>query len=325
MTPTNTPLTYPYNLVIEAYNEAGEKVKLIAQEVISTQVKDFETMVGNTLTGVFNPAEADLNLRFPGIWTGGTINVPYVDFAWDGTNANGQNASQGVYYIKVLVTDEYGHTDTIIKEVQLLRTEEYVRVSIYNSAGELVRRMQQDTVPGTQISLEVDDVFHVNSDTSNSTTIKLGGAGTMQWDGKNSLGSIVDSGIYEVSVELKDKSGFTVYSTKTITVLNETSGPVISALKAYPNPVVIGSSSSPAMRVQWTSAATGKVVIRFYNTAGELVSRLDTKIENLFVDWGMTTPGGANLAPGFYAAVIEAVSDMGITERVMIKLAIIRQ
>jgi hypothetical protein len=147
----------------------------------------------------------------------------------------------------------------------------------------------------------------------------------MQWDGKNSLGSIVSSGMYEVSVELKDKSGFTVYSTKTITVLNEAAGPVISALKAYPNPVVFGASVSPVMRVQWTSASTGKFVIRFYNTAGELVSRMDTKIENLFVDWGMTTQGGAKLAPGFYAAVIEAVSDMGVTERVMIKLAIIRQ
>jgi len=308
-----------------AYNEAGEEVKLIGQAVINSAVSDFEMLVGNTETSTFDPTEAALTLRFPGLLAIGTTNVPYIDFAWDGTNANSQPASQGIYYIKVLVTDSYGHTNTIIKEVQLLRSEQYVRLSIYNAAGELVRRIQQNTVPGTQITLDVDEVFYINAGTVNSTTIKLGAAGTIQWDGKNSLGTLVSSGIYEVAVEVKDKTGFTTYSTKTITVLNEASGPIISGLKAYPNPSVITQFSGAKMRLQWTSGSTGKLTIRFYNVAGELVSTINTKVENLFTDWTMTASDGEDLSPGFYLAVLEAVSSDGVIERTMVKLALIRK
>jgi flagellar hook assembly protein FlgD len=248
--------------------------------------------------------------------------VLYSDFAWDGTNDNGQDIKQGAYYIKVIVTDEYGHINTTIREVQLIRSDEYVRVNIYNAAGELVRRLEQASVPGTQVSLEVEDVFHISGG-SNATTIKLGDAGAMQWDGKNSLGSLVSSGIYEISVEVKERNGYVVHSTKTITVLNESSGPIMSGVKFYPNPAV--ADATYVMRLAWTAAAPGKVVIRIYNMAGELVTRMESRMENLFADWDMSSQGGERLAPGFYAAVIDAVSTSGEKQRTAIKLAIIRK
>jgi flagellar hook assembly protein FlgD len=325
MTATQTPLVYPYNLIIEAYNEAGEKIKIIGQASINRAVTDFDTLTGNTKTDTFNAAEVDLTLRFPGIWTGSETEVPYVDFDWDGTNANGQPASQGIYYIKVIVTDEYGHTNAIVKQVQLLRTEEYVRLSIYNSSGELVRVIEQANVPGTQINLEVDDVFYINGGTSNSTTIKLGDAGVMQWDGKNSLGSLVSSGMYEVSVEVKDISGYSVISTKTITVLNESSGPIMTDVKFYPNPIVADQDLGAVMRICWLGTATGDVTVRVYNIAGELVTKIGARIEDLFVNWNMTANNGESLAPGFYAAVVEADTAQGERERFVIKLAVIRK
>lgn len=324
LTATETPLVYPYLLVIEAYNEAGEKVKVIVNTKINTEISGFDTMVGNTVTAVFNPSETDLTLRFPGIWTDTILNVPYVDFSWDGKNANSQDVSQGVYYIKVMVTDNYGHMNTIVKEVQLLRTEEFVRVSIYNTSGEVVRRIEQGVVPGTQLSLETEDVFYINSG-NNSTTIKLGGAGTMQWDGKNSLGSLVASGIYEVRVEVKDNTGYTVSSSRTITVLNEISGALLSDVKAYPNPSVLDDYSAAVMRLEWQSAAIGKITIRIYNVAGELVDRITGRIENLGADWDMQSASGQRLAAGFYPAVITAESQQGVTERLAVKLVIIRK
>jgi flagellar hook assembly protein FlgD len=310
--------------VVKAYNSAGEEVKIIAQEVIDKDVTGFDTMVGNTLSSVFNPSEEDLKLRFTGIWTAYQVGVPYVDFAWDGTNDNGLDISQGVYYIKVVVTDEFGHANTTVKEVQLIRSEKFVRVSIYNAAGELVRRIEQSYVPGAQVSLEVEDVFHVSGG-NNATTIKLGAAGTMKWDGKNSLGALVGSGIYEVSLEVKESTGLTMFSTKTITVLNESPGVIMSDVKFCPNPAYAYQDDGSLILIAWTGAATGKITIRIYNTAGELAARIESRIEKFFVDWDMTSPGGGRLAPDFYVAVVEAESTAGVTQKAVVKLAIIRK
>jgi hypothetical protein len=323
-TATLTPLTYPYILSVEVYNEAGEKVKVVAQNMINMPILDFIAMTGNAATSVFNPADEDLTLRFNGIWTGEQINVPYVDFAWDGTSSNGQNVSQGVYYIKAIVVDNYGHTNTMIKEIQLIRIEEYVRISIYNSSGELVRRMEQSVVAGAKLNLEVEDVFYVNGG-NNITTIKLGPAGSMQWDGKNSFGSLVSSGMYEVSVEVKDDTGYMVFSRKSITVLNERSGPILNDLKFYPNPVIADEDSVAVMRIQWAGTATGKVTIRVYNVAGELAARIDAKLEDLIIDWNMTAINGSKLSAGIYVALVEASTRQGETERAVIKLAIMRK
>jgi flagellar hook assembly protein FlgD len=214
--------------------------------------------------------------------------------------------------------------NTTIKEISLIRTEEYVRLSIYNTSGELVRRLEQSVVPGAQLSLDVDDVFYIKAGEENSTTIKLGDAGNMQWDGKNSLGALVSSGMYEVSVEVKDGTGYTVYSTKTITVLNEMSGPVLSDVKAYPNPAVADEYSYSQMRIQWAGTAEGDITVRVYNTAAELVTVLRAKIADAGIDWDMETQAGSKLSGGFYAAVIEAVTKDGVRERAVLKLAIIR-
>lgn len=309
---------------LEAYNAAGEKVKIIAQEVINTDVTGFDTMVGNTVTSIFNPTESGLVLRFPEIWTAYQVGGAYVDFTWDGTNENGQSAGQGIYYIKATVTDNYGHMNTTIKEVQLLRSEKYVRISIYSSSGELVRRIEQGYVPGTEVTLDTPDVIYI-SGANNAIDIKLGAAGTVQWDGKNSLGVLVNSGIYEVSMELKESTGFTLRSSKTVTVLNENQGPAVSGVKIYPNPVVAYEDDGKTIRVAWTAAGTGKITIRIYNVAAELVAKIEARIEDLFADWDMTAADGARLSAGFYVAEVEAVTTGGKVERYAAKLALIRR
>lgn len=321
-----SPLVYPYNFTLEVYNAAGERVKIIGQATINALMSGFDAMIGNTVTSVFNATEGSMTFRFPGIWTDEQINVPYVDFSWDGTNDNGQNISQGVYYIKAMVLDEYGHTKATIKEIQLIRSEKYVRVSIYNSSGELVKRIEQSYVPGmqVQVSLETDEVFHVSGG-NNSTVIKLGAAGTMEWDGRNTFGSLVSSGIYEISMELKQSTSYTLYASKTMAVLNESSGPIMSAIKAYPNPAMAGEGSNAVIHFQWLATSKGKVTIRVYDVAGGLVAKIDAKIEDLFVDWDMTTQDGSRLAGGLYAAVIEALTQPGVREKTTIKLAVIRR
>jgi hypothetical protein len=98
------------------------------------------------------------------------------------------------------ITDTFGAKVGLIEEVQLIRVDRYTRISIYNSAGELVRRMEVPQVDSNIVNLKVDDTFFISND-STSTTIKFGDTGALQWDGKNSMGTLVGSGTYEIFVE----------------------------------------------------------------------------------------------------------------------------
>lgn len=281
----------------------------------------FELMTSGNLATMFNPSDSDLALRFPGIWTPEQTNVPYVDFTWNGTNENGQPIGQGIYYIKVTMTDEYGHVNSTTKSVMLVRTEEYIRVNIYNSAGELVRRMEKLMTAGTEIKLETEDLFYIGGGNS-STTIKLGASGDVEWDGKNSLGKNVSNGIYEVRVEFRQSGGYVLYAGKSMTVLTEGKAAVLGDVKILPNPVIMKGNAAAAARFVWTALGQGDVTLKVYNAAGELVSRSDAKVSDTFIDWAAKTENGAKLSTGFYIAVVEAVSEAGIVERKIIKLAI---
>jgi hypothetical protein len=108
-------------------------------------------------------------------------------------------------------------------------------------------------------------------------------------------------------------------------VLNESSGAIMSDVKFCPNPAYAYQDDGSVIRIAWTGAATGKITIRIYNTAGELAARIESRIEKFFVDWDMTSPGGGRLAPDFYVAVVDAVSTAGVKQRTTVKLAVIRK
>jgi flagellar hook assembly protein FlgD len=321
---TDTPRPYPYLLVLEAYNEAGEKIKVIAQTAIGSGIDVVLLMTGGKETDIFNPSEAPLVISIPG--TDSTEQTGGLFFEWDGSAANGGTAGQGDYFIKITVIDSYGHINTIIKQVKLMKTEEFVRVSIYNSAGELVERLAQNTgITGAPV-LEMEDVIMVGGGAP-PLAIKFSTADYFWWDGKNMQGVLAGSGTYEAVLEIKNKDGFyDIQASKPFTILNTEGAPALEGLKAYPNPCVLLDGVYLPVTIDWQLKQQGRIHIRIYNAAGELVKKLEGSLASAAgIQWDCTALNGSPAGSGLYVMVVRAVKKDGAAEVRTLKLVIINK
>ena len=286
-------------------------------------------LVSGVTTTAFNPDTGKLELLFSGIQTtdqyGGGPDQSS-SFLWDGYSDSGQEVSPGLYYIKVSTTDTFGHVTTHIQTIQVLKMEEYARINIYNSAGELVRRLEVDNVASTAINLAVDDVIQVGKNAP-PISLQYAAGASIPWDGLNSDGRTVDSGIYEIQVELKTDQGFKIMASKTVTILNAGSGGIIQEEKIYPNPMMVtdGSASGYAT-IKWLTASTGEADIQIYNMAGELIRGIKTSITAGMsgIQWDLKTDGGRRVAGGAYVVVIHLKKDSGEHEIKKIKMAVVK-
>lgn len=310
----------PYTGVIDIYNEAGEKIKSIGSTLLLNPITDLVLVENSNTTTVYDPKDGSLDIRVPGQ---GTDGKQYIDFTWDGSNNNGQDIVPGIYYIKMTITDPYGSGTAVVEAVQVVEEEVYTRISIYNSAGELVKRVQVPEVETKVINLQVDDVFYAGG--NSSTTIKYGNTGTLVWDGTNSMGDLVGSGTYEVVVEEKTADGYDAVASKTITVLDGSGPSAIGQFKIEPNPVVVQGGVVNPMKFAWDGTEPGDVTIKIYNIAGELIKMLGAKVGDGSVQWDLKTSNGYEAASGFYIVVVEDKTDSGKLERKITKLVIIRK
>ena len=332
-TPTITPTTidFPYLLIIEAYNEAGEKVKLITEVRINKNITNIETLFNGKISNMFNPDESPIVISIPGIWTPEQMGpgIERINFAWDGLNQNGQNIDNGVYYIKVSVQDTYGHIQTTIVDVQLLRTEEYIKVNIFNAAGELVTWLDSKNILGKEIKPSIPDVIYI--DKGKKIDIDCGNGNVIQWDGKNSNGYLVTNGSYEIQVQIKTKDGYsTVFSKKvtvfieqdTDTVLYDPQNPDLYP-KIYPNPK-IADWDQGEITIEWFKSAQGQIKIKIYNVAGELIKQIRDDLSLKSVKWDLKTDSGKSVSSGAYIIVLEAKKSTGEKEVKIGKFSIIK-
>jgi flagellar hook assembly protein FlgD len=312
-------------LTISAYNEAGELVKVIASSPVSAQFTGAYMMVSGTVVDLFDPSDGALTLSLPNL-DGPGQNSGTMTFAWNGTTNANQVVAPGNYYIKFSTTDTYGHVDTKIEDIQVLYIQEYVQVNIYNSAGELVRRLQTPYNGTSVVSLGVDDVLQVGKD---MTDINIGYApgGNIEWDGKNNAGEIVSSGTYEMQVVIQTDQGTRIVASKTVVVLNASVSGIITNIKIKPNPIVVTDSASKSVVFQWAASGNGTAVIRIYNQTGELVKTINATLADgvAGITWDLTTSGGNDASSGVYICAIRANQDTGEAETKIIKMAIINK
>ena len=313
ITPTQPP--YPYTLLVEAYNSAGEKVKVIAASLTSKEITSVLALAGGADGGTFNPAAGPLVIRIPGVNSPGQPTGDYSDFNWDGTTDAGQAVSPGIYYIKLTTVDTYGHAETIIKEVSLYRRDYMVKLSIYNSAGELVSVMESANLPLGNAILEADDVSTIGKPGEN-VAVSYGGIMPMVWDGKNCDGLTVASGVYELGIEVTNGSGIKTTLSKSITILSQKNTGVFAGEKIYPNPCVTGDGNPLSARLAWITSSNGVMEIKIYNVYGELIKNMDAQLLTGYVDWDLKTNTGAPASSGMYVFVMTAKTVSG---RVIVK------
>lgn len=322
-------MPFPFILKIEAYNEAGEEVKLLVQSPISGDIGDVAMLVNGGAATVFNPATGRLELRFKGIQSPdqqGAGADHTVSFFWDSSSDSGQQVSPGLYYLKISTTDTYGHVNTHIESIQILKMDVYARINIYNSAGELVRRLQVNNVANTNVSLAVDDVIQVGKNSPAINIEYAPGAG-IAWDGLNSGGRTVDSGVYEIQVEIKTEQGFQVMASKSVTILNAGSSGIITDVKIYPNPAIITDGTAGAgVTIKWLTASQGQADIKIYNMAGEMVKSITASVGAGMpgIVWDLKSSGGEEVSSGLYVVVIYIKKDSGESEIKKVKMSVMK-
>ncbi|MCX8094160.1 MAG: hypothetical protein N3E50_08350 [Candidatus Goldbacteria bacterium] len=322
---TDTPIIYPYMLVLEIYNAAGEKVNTVTEDtMILFPANDFMMMVNGKESTVFNPGDGNLTIRVLNTVSLGHMNEGYVDFEWNGKNQNGQSIEAGIYYVKVTTKDPYGSMNAVIKGVQLIRIEEYIRISIYNSAGEYVYRTEIPRTNIDTINLKVEDTYCIGNN-NGKLDIYYADGKMIQWDGRNSLGKLVSTGSYEVSVELRTNEGFTIVSSKKVTILNAENEKILNDLKIFPNPCIVAPKKEQKIYITWKSLSVGKITAKVYNIAGELIVRLTGNIEDGYLDWDLRTHSGAKVSGGYYIILIEVQNKEGRYEKIITKFVILRR
>jgi flagellar hook assembly protein FlgD len=311
-------------LTLEAYNEAGEIVKTIGTVQLSSAINGMLMKEGGNVTDIFSTSDGALSIFFPGVGSPGSTGG--VSITWDGKNNSGMDVSPGIYYIKAEVTDNYGHVNTLTEEVTVLNTEQWVRISIYNEAGELVDRLQTSILPTGTIKFEPGGVLLVGGGAA-PVPFKYASDGMILWDGRNSFGQIVSSGIYEIQLDVKTKSGYdTVMDTETVTVLAAQAGKVIGDVKAYPNPYYLESDNYAPMTIDWSNKTAGTVTIRIYNLAGELVWTGAGLLDSMQgMKWALSTSGGRLVASGIYVCYLHAKTAAGAEETKSIKIAVVQK
>jgi flagellar hook assembly protein FlgD len=314
-------------LVIGVYNTAGEKVSTIGNSPVSNNLGAINITVNGAASAVFDPDDGSgsLMITLPGVDSElQPANPQGAVFLWNGTTSAGQQVSPGIYYIKFTMQDEYGAVVTVVKEIQVISSASYTRISIYNSAGELVQRINLPAVVSSAISLAVDDVVTVGK---GAPAVQIGYAAgdTASWDGTNAEGALVGSGIYEIKVETVNVDGVNVVVSKSITVLNGGNAGVISNVEIIPNPDIITDPSTAGMQIKWLASGTGKVDIQVNNLSGELVAHINSTLQSGSASWDLHTQSGQNAAGGLYIMIIKADSDTGETGIKIMKAVVVRK
>lgn len=311
-------------LSVDIYNVAGEKVLAISDTLISDMMTGAGLYYKGEPAGEFNPSYEPLEIRLYGVNLPGQPAGAYSVFHWSGANQQGQSVSSGLYYVILSTRDSYGSEIKKTLEVQVISTTEYAKVTVYNSAGEIVRIFEKPISSSVSTMLSVRDTVVVGE---NGGVILIGYAPGeyFEWDGKNEQGELVGNGVYEIKAEQKFETGYISVAAKSITVLREKAGTTIENLRISPNPYVFVKGSQGVIRINWTSAYSGTVSFKVYNTSGELINRFRKDLSSGLAEWVPVTTGGSRASSGVYILVIEALRNSGERQMLIEKIAVIRR
>ncbi len=255
-----------------------------------------------------------------------TINIVYdgvVIGTWNGTNNAGQEVTNGKYYVTIANIDNYGTVTSVTQVATVARHLANIDVEVYNSAGEVIKHLEQFASDAVTLATSVD----VSSTTispsyqggqNSSMDITLPGGTTLVWNGTNDNGQIVTNGQYFIVVNSNDGQGGDSVVTKEVTVFHRGLNIAGGGVLVYPNPEsnrVNGSQINFAANSG--SALTLKVNI--YTVAGELVTRVEGQPGTSQLTWNFS---GLGLATGLYLADIEIYDSTGAMQRQVSRIAI---
>jgi len=257
----------------------------------------------------------------------GVVDIVYqgvVIGTWDGTNANGDPVSNGVYQIKVDNVDSFGVVTTATQQATVNRSLSKVTVLIYNSAGEVVRHLFSftdepglSTVNGVEFSTDVIQPGNGSPapGVPSQLSISLGNGTTLIWNGRSDSGSFVQSGVYFLEIHSTDGKGGNATVTKEVSVLEGNMSLV--EIVAEPNLVDLGKGSG-AVTLMGPQAMGLTLRASVYTLAGELVTVINGTAGTGMIGWN-----ASGLASGLYLASVEVKDSAGgLVRRQILKVLV---
>ena len=162
---------------------------------------------------------------------------PGTVFTWDGKGQAGQAVDSGTYTLVVRTRDSFGGGSVLTTALTVIRTTSVVRVSIYNSAGELVR---QEDKPGVQVqALRLDkEEIPAGAEPGEGVEVRWGPGleEAWVWDGTDAQGRAVSSGSYTVQVTRVEAGKAPQTFLSSVTVVSD-GGQPYSGAAVLTNPV----------------------------------------------------------------------------------------
>jgi hypothetical protein len=271
------------------YNSAGELVYWVAQnmDVDQSIAPQGLSVSGGALVPGMAGSAASLYL----IGSGMSLN-------WNGANSNGQWVQSGTYIASMTVTDPYGKVSSYSSNITVLN-QNSMSVSVYNSAGELVRHMS-GPLP-TQMTAPVFSTESFSPEAGGQLLISYNsGLSSLVWDGKNDQGKLVSGGMYLVKVELSLPGQLPELWAKSVEVLRAPGADILAAAIVAPNPASLRDAKVLVSLGDLNSSA--RVRADIYDLAGEHVASADNSDEPGRIVWDL---GNGRYAPGTYFIVLQ--------------------
>lgn len=310
-TDSPTPEPPTVRVTLKIYNSAGELVFVVADDI-------------NVFAGMFGLGSPDSALvpDQPGASATLSLLGTGLSLAWDGTSSSGQKVQSGTYTAVAEVTDSFGRTTTYQASVSVLRLPVEVQVSVFNSAGELVYQVRKPstTVPDmAELTFSTEQLV-LGEDSDRQAMIEViyqRGSEKIAWDGRNSQGSLVSSGMYIIKVEAFQSGLANLIISKQVQVLRAPTADPLDAAFAAPNPA--GPADAKVIIFLGDVDPGLKVKAQFYNLLGERMAFSDNQGHPGSIHWELGTRA---YSPGVYFAVLETQGS--VVQRKVIKLALKR-
>ena len=316
-TVTLTPCVMPFKVVMNLYNAAGERVKVLYDGAAQMVPEELD-ISSNTIT-VGDGSQ--FVVSFPGFLENGSKVI-----LWDGENDNAQIVESGQYYLKADIVDSFGRVTTMVETITIVRADVENTLIIYNAAGEAVRRIEMPKTAQQYVNFALEsNAYNIEIDPATGAASKVlpiglvsetGVAYTAMWDGKNDLGELVTSGSYTMQLISRSAGYQRVLMSKPVVVVrSEEQGGNGNPL-IVPNPVPAGSDTLD-ITYTLTGASTGQATL--YNLAGERIC-----VQKDEAGTGMLSLNVKNVAGGVYVVIFEQHQGQATLSRKIMKAAIIR-
>jgi hypothetical protein len=223
----------------------------------------------------------------------------------------------GQYYVKIDSVDPYGAETSVTATVMVNRPSSELSITVYNEAGEVVRRLfrtvtaEGQSVQGVRLSSDTiqPGYLPVAGGPPQSLAVVLSDGTAVLWDGRGDDGSFVGNGQYYVEVRSQDASGGEQVVTKPVAVLSTG----VSGLRVTARPNVV-TAKDPVTLFEVQPALALDLEVTVYALSGEKVKGLRGTGQ---VRWDTT-----GLARGLYLAVVEVLDASGQVDRQVLRILI---